>query len=49
MRHIGFLVIGSEFTLDGEEEDLEIPFFLKPTQETSSQCDPVFFNNSFTL
>jgi len=30
LRHVGFLVIGSEFALDGEEKDLEIPLLLKP-------------------
>lgn len=33
MRHIGFLVVGSEFALDGEEKNLEIPFLLKPAEE----------------
>lgn len=30
MRHVRFLVVGSEFALDGEEKDLQIPLFLKP-------------------
>lgn len=33
MRHIGFLVVGSEFALDGKEKNLEIPFLLKPAEE----------------
>lgn len=36
MRHKGFLVVGSEFALDGEEKDLEIPLLLKPERETEN-------------
>lgn len=36
MRHIGFLVVGSEFALDSEEKDLEIPLLLKSEQETET-------------
>lgn len=40
MRHIGFLVVGSEFTLDGKKKDFKIPFLLEPAQESqhSSKC-----------
>lgn len=34
MRHIGFLVVGSEFALDGEEKNLKISLLLKPEGET---------------
>lgn len=30
VRHIGFLVVGSQFALDSEEKDLKIPLFLEP-------------------
>lgn len=50
MRHVGFLVVGSEFALDGEEKDLEIPLLLKPEHETEnftkgscSQVQPLLF------
>lgn len=33
MRHIGFLVVGSEFALDGKEKDFKIPFLLKSARE----------------
>lgn len=33
MRHIGFLVVGSEFALDGKEKDFKIPFLLKSVRE----------------
>lgn len=33
MRHIGFLVVGSEFALDGEEKDFKIPLLLKPGRD----------------
>lgn len=36
MRHIGFLVVGSEFALDGEEKDLKIPLLLKPEREAEN-------------
>lgn len=36
MRHIRFLVVGSEFALDGEEKDLKIPLFLEPKPESGS-------------
>lgn len=49
MRHVGFLVVGSELALDGEQKDLEIPLFLKPERETEvntrflfGQCPPVY-------
>lgn len=29
MRHIGFLVVGSEFALDGKEKNFKIPLLLK--------------------
>lgn len=50
MRHVGFLVVGSEFALDGKEKDLEIPLLLKPEHETEnftkgscSQEQPLLF------
>lgn len=33
MRHVGFLVVGSKFALDGEEKHLEVPLLLKPEQD----------------
>lgn len=33
MRHIGFLVVGSKFALNGEEKDFKIPLLLKPEQD----------------
>lgn len=33
MRHVGFLVVGSEFALDRKKKDFEIPFLLKPARE----------------
>lgn len=40
MRHIGFLVVGSEFALDGKKKDFKIPFLLEPAKESqrSSKC-----------
>lgn len=34
MRHIRFLVVGSEFALDGKKKDFKIPLLLKPARET---------------
>lgn len=33
MRHVGFLVVGSEFALDGKEKDFKIPFLLEPVRQ----------------
>jgi len=42
MRHVGFLVVGSELALDGEQKDLEIPLLLEPKQkQTTIVSDPV--------
>lgn len=36
MRHVRFLVISSEFALDGKKKDFKVPFLLKPGQETGN-------------
>lgn len=36
MRHVGFLVVGSEFALDGEEKHFKIPLLLKPGRDAVS-------------
>lgn len=33
MRHVGFLVVGSEFALDCKKKDFKIPFLLEPARE----------------
>lgn len=40
MRHIGFLVVGSEFALDGKKKDFKIPFLLEPAKRSqrSAKC-----------
>lgn len=40
LRHIGFLVVGSEFALDGKKKDFKIPFLLESARQPqrSSKC-----------